>query len=161
MKRNRILSPVAVIAITIVVWGSCVPAAHARPQGQPAAEPEKIGILLDVVVTRTAGEQGNTETPQSRTWRITAMTTSGRHVQVENASSSLSATPFRLDDGRIAVEFTIRAFVESDTGSIMVIDATADEAVLENDEPTIVAALTDETGSKVEVTLTATAGPGV
>ena len=160
MKRNRLLSSVAVIAVTMVVWGPCVPTAHAKPQGQPV-EPEKIGILLDVVVTQTAGEQENAETPESRTWRITAMTTSGRHVRVQNVSSRLSATPFQLDDGRIAVEFTIRAFVGSDTPmGILVIDAAAEEAILEDDEPTIVTALTDA-GGTVEVTLTATAGPGV
>ena len=85
------------------------------------------------------------------------MTTNGQHVEVLGAATMLVATPFRLEDGRIAVEFDLRVHTLNEPG-IVVIRAVADEVLLEDGAPTVVTALTDETGGAVEVTFTATAG---
>ncbi len=91
-------------------------------------------------------------------WRIAAMTTSGQRVVV-GTNTALSATPFRLEDGRIAIAFNLTVYTLNEAN--LVIDANAEEVLLEDDAPTVVAALTDETGRAVEVTFTATAGTGV
>ena len=165
---SRVLPPVA-IAILIVglaAWGTCVPAAYAAPQDPPTS-PERIGLQLDVVVTRSATEPGNSETPESRTWRFAALTTSGQRVDVQSADAELEATLSRLEDGRFAVAFNLTVSSQDELEAVprrpgpppitLVIAARADEVVLTDDAPTVVAALTEETGRTVEVTFTATA----
>jgi hypothetical protein len=169
MKRIALVGIVAVIIVSGVAWGPCVPAAHAAPQQDQPAEPERIGIHLHVVVTRSAGESGTAENPGSRMWSFAAMTTSGQRVEVESAHTELRATPIRLRDGRIAVEFELTVYRLEEPGpprrpgppDTLVIDARADEVLLEEDATTVVAALTDETGRAVEVTFTATVAAGV
>ncbi len=158
MKRIAFVGIVAVIVVGRAAWGPCVPAAHAAPQQDQPVEPERIGIHLDVVVTQSVGELGPAENPGSRMWRIAAMTTSGQHVVV-GTNTALSATPFRLEDGRIAIAFNLTVYTLNEAN--LVINANAEEVLLEDDAPTVVAALTDETGRAVEVTFTATAGTGV
>ena len=148
---------VAGIVIGTAAWGPCVPAAHAAPQQDQTVEAERIGIHLNVVVTQSVGESGTGQNPGSRRWRFAAMTTNGRRVEVLGAATVLVATPFRLENGRIAVDFELRVQTLNEPG-IVVIQAVADEVLLEDDTPTVVTALTDETGRAVEVTFTATAG---
>ena len=154
----------ALIAVSMAAWSAGVRPALAARQDQPV-EPERTGIQLDVIVTQSAGESENAETPESRTWRFASMTTSGQHVQVENADARFGATPFRLEDGRISVEYNLRVYSLNEPGpprrpgppSNLIIEARADEFLLEDGAPIIVTALTDETGRTVEVTFTATA----
>ncbi len=165
---RRVLPPVA-IAILIVglaPWGTCVPAAYAAPQDPPTS-PERIGLQLDVVVTRSATEPGDSETPESRTWRLAALTTSGQPIDIQNAYIQLEATLSRLEDGRFAVAFNLAVYSRDELEAVprrpgppntLVIAASADEVVLTDDAATVVAALTEGTGRTVEVTFTATVG---
>ena len=168
-SHSRVLPPVA-IAILIVglaAWGICVPAAYAAPQDPPTS-PERIGLQLDVVVTRSATEPGDSGTPESRTWRLAALTTSGQPIDIQSADTELQATLSRLEDGRFAVAFnlTVYSYSQDELEAVprqlasrtLVIAARADEVVLTDDAATVVAALTEETGRTVEVTFTATVG---
>ena len=169
MKRIELVGIVAIIIVSGVAWGPCVPAAHAAPQQDQPAEPERIGIHLDVVVTQSAAESGTAENPGSRMWSFAPMTTSGQRVEVGSAHTELRATPIRLQDGRIAVEFDLTVYALEEPGpprrpgppDTLVIDARAQEVLLEEDATTVVAALTDETGRAVEVTFTPTVAAGV
>ena len=164
---SRVLPPVAIaiLIVCLAAGGTCVPAAYAAPQDPPTS-PERIGLQLDVVVTRSATEPGNSETPESRTWRFAALTTSGQRVYVQSADAELEATLSRLEDGRFAVAFNLTVSSQDELEAVprrpgppntLVIAARADEVVLTDDAPTVVAALTEETGRTVEVTFTATA----
>ncbi len=167
-SHSRVLPPVA-IAILIVglaAWGTCVPAAYAAPQDPPTS-PERIGLQLDVVVTRSATEPGDSGTPESRTWRLAALTTSGQPIDIQSADTELQATLSRLEDGRFAVAFNLTVYSQDELEAVLprqlasrtlVIAARADEVVLTDDAATVVAALTEETGHTVEVTFTATVG---
>ena len=167
-SHSRVLPPVA-IAILIVglaAWGTCVPAAYAAPQDPPTS-PERIGLQLDVVVTRSATEPGDSGTPESRTWRLAALTTSGQPIDIQSADTELQATLSRLEDGRFAVAFNLTVYSQDELEAVLprqlasrtlVIAARADEVVLTDDAATVVAALTEETGRTVEVTFTATVG---
>ena len=166
MSRARALPPVtvAILIVGLVVGAICVPAAPAATQ-DPQTGPERISLQLDVVVTRSAAAPGSSEPPESRPWRFAALTTSGQRVSVQNAGAELEATLHRLEDDRVAVAFDLTVFTQEEPEetprrpgppNTLVIQARADEVVLADAAPTVVAALTDETGRTVEVTFTAT-----
>ena len=157
MKRIAFAGIVSVIVIGTAAWGPCVPAARAAPLQDQPVEAERIGIHLNVVVTQSVEESETGENPGSRMWRFAAMTTNGQSVEVQGAATGLFATPFRLEDGRIAVDFDLMVVLLNEPGT-RIIQARADEVLLEDDAPTVVTAFTDETGRAVEVTFTATAG---
>ena len=167
-SHSRVLPPVAVaiLIVGLAAWGTCVPAAYAAPQDPPTS-PERIGLHLDVVVTRSATEPGDSETPENRTWRLAALTTSGQLIDIQSADTQLEATLSRLEDGRFAVAFNLTVYSQDELEAVprrpgppntLVIAARADEVVLTDDAATVVAALTEETGRTVEVTFTATVG---
>lgn len=167
-SHARALPPVtvAILIVGLATGGTRVPVAHAATQDPPAG-PERISHQLDVAVTRSAAEPGRSELPESQTWRFAALTTSSRTVRVQNAYADLQATLHRLEDGRVTVAFDLTVFTQDEPEEIprrpgppntLVIEASAEEVVLEDAAPTVVAALTDETGRTVEVTFTATVG---
>ena len=161
----------AIIAVIMAAWSPGVLAALAASQDQPV-EPEIPRIQLEVVVTRTAGGQEPAEAPGNRAWRFEAMTASGQGVRMEDDWSRFTATPSLLDDRRIGVELSVMVQTPS-SGRLsapsvgqppppieLVIDLRNGLVVL-GGEPMVAAALTDEADRRVEVTITATAGPQV
>ena len=165
----RALPPIAVaiLVVGLAVGETCIPVAHAAPQ-EPQTGQERMGLQLDVVVTQSAAESGSPEPTQSRSWRFSARTTSGQRVTVQNAHAELEATPHRVEDGWVAVAFDLTVFSHEEPEEIprrpgplntLVIEVSAEEVVLEQGAPTVVAAFTDETSRTVEVTFTATRRP--
>ena len=84
---------------------------------------------------------------------------------MQNAAAELEATLHQLEGGRVAVTFALTVFTQEEPEEAprrpgppnnLVIEARANEVVLEDAAPTVVAALTDEAGRTVEVTFTAT-----
>jgi len=162
----------AIIAVSMAAWSPGVLAALAASQDQPV-ESEIPRIQLEVVVTRTAGGQEPAEASGNSAWRFEAMTASGQDVRMEDGWSRFSAAPSLLDDGRIAVELSVMVRTPS-SGRLsappvgqppppteLVINLRPGLVVLEDSEPTVAAALTDEADRRVEVTITATAGTQV
>ena len=165
-SHARALPPftIAIFIVTLAALGTYIPAAHAAPQDPPAGT-ERTSLQLDVVVTQSSTEPGSSEPLEGRTWRFAALTTSSRTLLVQNADADLQATLHRLEDSRVAVAFDLTVYTQEEPEetprrpgppNTLVIAARTAEVVLENAVPTVVAALTDETGRTVEVTFTAT-----
>ena len=53
------------------------------------------------------------------------MTTNGRRVEVLGAATELFATPFRLENGRIAVDFELRVHPLNELGIVVDLAKTA------------------------------------
>ena len=168
-SHARALPPVtiAIFIVALASRGTCIPAAHAAPQDPPAGA-ERTSLQLDIVVTQShqsPTEPGSSEPLEGRTWRFAALTTSSRTLRMQNADADLQATLHRLEDSRVAVAFDLTVYTQNEPveaprrpgpPNTLVIEARVDEVVLEDAAPTVVAALTDETGHTVEVTFTAT-----